>query len=103
MPDSPVESQPPVLKMLGDVDLSTEDQWRRRGDDLLAANPDMRDVTIDMGEVGFLDSRGMAVLVHLHAGALDRGGMLTLRAVPRRIVKALNIAGLDQVFHVEES
>ncbi len=54
-----------------------------------------------MAGVSFLDSRGMSVLVDLHSKALGRGGKLTLLAVPRRVAKALSVAGLDQVFQVE--
>jgi anti-sigma B factor antagonist len=93
----------PVLRMSGDVDIATESEWRRRGAELLAAHPDMRDVTVDVGEVGFLDSRGMAVLVHLHTSALARGGQLRLTAVSRRIARALSVSGLDQIFALEAS
>src|SRR4051812_46971060 len=91
----------PILTMTGDVDIATEEHWRRRGDDLLAAHPELRDVVVDMAGVQFLDSRGMAVLIHLHGAARERGGKLTLRAVSPRIARALNVAGLDQVFVVE--
>jgi stage II sporulation protein AA (anti-sigma F factor antagonist) len=99
----PVAGQTPVLCMAGDLDVATENYWRERSDDLLAEHPDFRDITVDMAGVSFLDSRGMAVLVHLHTAALGRGGSLRLRSAPPRIVKALNVAGLDQVFAVESS
>jgi anti-anti-sigma factor len=98
-----VAGQTPVLAMAGDLDVATEDYWRERGDTLLAAHPDLRDITVDMAGVSFLDSRGMAVLVHLHTAALGRGGSLRLRSAPPRVVKALTVAGLDQVFTVESS
>ena len=91
----------PILTMVGDIDIATEDDWRRRGAELLEQHPEMRDVVVDMSGVGFIDSRGMAVLIDLHTNALKRGGKLTVQAVPRRVFKALNIAGLDQVFQVE--
>lgn len=91
----------PVLTMVGDVDIASEPEWRRQGQHLLESYPDLRNIVIDMAAVSFLDSRGMAVLVDLHTEALRRGGKLTLLAVPRRVFKALNIAGLDQVFQIE--
>jgi anti-sigma B factor antagonist len=99
MPE-PDADPPSVLSMSGDVDIATEAEWRERGEAVLAEHPELHDVTIDMSAVTFLDSRGMAVLVHLHAAALNRGGKLTLVGVPPRIVKALAVAGLDQVFQV---
>jgi anti-sigma B factor antagonist len=91
----------PVLTMTGDIDVATEQDWRRRGNELLDAHPDLTDIVIDMARVTFLDSRGMAVLIHLHGKASARGGKLTLLAVPPRVAKALGVAGLDQVFQVE--
>jgi anti-anti-sigma factor len=89
--------------MVGDVDIASEPEWRRRGQELLEAYPDLPDVVVDLSQVSFLDSRGMAVLVDLHATALQRGGKLTLLGVPRRVSRALHVAGLDQVFQVESA
>lgn len=101
MADPDTTGEQPVLEMAGDVDIATEPEWRRRGAELLEANPLLRDVVVDLAGVTFLDSRGMAVLIDLHTKALARGGKLTLRAVPSRVAKALSIAGLDQVFQVD--
>lgn len=98
MPESPVR-----LAMSGDVDIATEDFWRERADALLAAHPHTPDVVVDMAEVTFLDSRGMAVLVHLHAAALERGGKLSLQSLSPRVSKALTVAGLNQVFQLDSA
>jgi anti-sigma B factor antagonist len=87
--------------MNGDLDLATEAEWRRRAEERLQTHPDMHDLVVDLGDVGFVDSRGMAVLVHLHTNVVHRGGQLSLRAVPRRVAKALRLAGLDQVFAID--
>ena len=63
----------PILTMTGDIDIASEQEWRRRGGELLDAHPDMADIVIDMAGVSFLDSRGMAVLIHLHGKALGPG------------------------------
>src|SRR3954454_16362813 len=104
---SPAESSLPaaaesgataVLRLVGDVDIASEEIWRAEGDALLDADPDLAELVVDMSEVTFLDSRGMAVLVHLYRQLLERGGALVLEAVPPRVAKALNVAGLDQLF-----
>lgn len=102
MPESAADGAAPVLRMTGDIDLASEAHWRERADELLDAHPDLREVVVDMGGVSFLDSRGMAVLVDLHAKALARGGKLTVHSVPARAYKTIALAGLDQVFHVEQ-
>jgi stage II sporulation protein AA (anti-sigma F factor antagonist) len=99
MPE-PADTQPAVLRLVGDIDIASESEWRRRGDEFLASHPDLENVVIDMSGVSFLDSRGMAVLVFLHNAAVERGGELTLREVPPRIAKALAVAGLDQIFRL---
>jgi anti-anti-sigma factor len=101
MAESASGGETPVLTMVGDIDIAVEDEWRRQGVEFLEQHPAMRDVVVDMAEVSFIDSRGMAVLIDLHTSALKRGGKLTLRTVPPRIFKALGVAGLDQVFQVE--
>jgi anti-sigma B factor antagonist len=101
MADSAAGENQPVLTMVGDIDIATEDEWRRRGTDFLAEHPEMRDVVVDMAQVGFLDSRGMAVLVDVHKQARTRGGTLTLRSVPHPVGRALKVAGLDQVFTID--
>ncbi len=101
MAESAAGGEQPVLAMSGDVDIASEPFWRRQGEHLLQTHPQLRTIVIDMGAVTFLDSRGMAVLVDLHTEALRRGGKLNLVAVPRRVVKALGIAGLDQVFQID--
>ena len=101
MVESAYSGDTPILAMDGDIDIATEEGWRRRGADFLEQHPTMRDVVVNMSGVGFIDSRGMAVLIDLHTNALKRGGKLTVLAVPRRVFKALNVAGLDQVFQVE--
>jgi anti-sigma B factor antagonist len=89
-----------TLRLIGDIDLASETMWRARGDAVLAQSPAARTLTLDMSEVSFLDSRGMAMLVHLYSRVLEREGSLVLTGVPRRVGKALSVAGLDQLFEL---
>jgi len=90
-----------ILRLHGDIDIASEDAWRAEGDALLAADPALTELVVDMSEVAFLDSRGMAMLVHLYTQLVGRGGTLVLTAVPRRVARALTVAGLDQMFHLQ--
>src|SRR4051812_34446618 len=101
MPDHATTTGTAVLMMHGDIDIASEHTWRRRGADLFAADPQLRALVVDLGGVGFLDSRGMATLVHLHTIALTRGGGVTLRGASPRVAKALAVAGLNQVLRIE--
>lgn len=92
-----------VLRLQGEIDIASEDAWRERGERALADQPNLSELIVDMSEVTFLDSRGLALLVHLYRLLSERDGRLIVAAVPRRVGKALRLAGLDQLFEVHAS
>jgi len=102
-PPSSDQAEAPVLRLVGDIDIASEALWRSEGDALLGADPAPDELVVDMSEVSFLDSRGMAMLVHLYTRMLEHGGVLVLTEVPRRVAKALSVAGLDELFELRAS
>jgi anti-sigma B factor antagonist len=74
---------------------------REAGDVAIAQAADGDTLTIDLGEVTFLDSTGIGALVGISNAAKDNAIPLVLRAVPDRITKLLAITGLDDVFTIE--
>ena len=89
-----------VLSVRGDVDLATAPELRAR---LAGAVDEFGAVVVDLGEVGFMDSTGLGVLVasHHRAGAL---GHRLVVARPQRIVKnALRLVQVDSVIDVYDS
>jgi anti-sigma B factor antagonist len=89
----------PVLKVSGEIDIQTspvlEEQLR------LALDRGDTSLVVDLGDVSFLDSTGLSVLV----GALQRcraaGGDLRLVAPQPNVRRVLDITGLAATFHVE--
>ncbi len=89
-----------VLALPGEVDLSTAAQLRQDARVLLE-QPAIRTLVVDFSENTFLDSTGMALLIHLHNRTVGRQVALRLRAVPARVLRLLDISGLSGFFEVE--
>src|SRR4051794_31844094 len=86
-----------VLRVHGELDISTADQLR------LAVAPHLATGTrlaLDLSEVTFCDSPGLAVLVGFHKRLVAAGGGLELRAPVPRVHHLLTITGLSRVFPV---
>jgi anti-sigma B factor antagonist len=89
----------PVLNVSGEIDIQTspvlEEQLRG------AIDRGNTSLVVDLGEVSFLDSTGLSVLV----GALQRcraaGGDLRLLAPQPNVRRVLDITGLADTFHVD--
>ncbi|MDQ1396001.1 MAG: anti-sigma factor antagonist [Acidimicrobiaceae bacterium] len=56
------------------------------------------DIVIDLGEVEFVDSSGLGVLVGGLKRSQQNGRMLRLRNLPAKLDKIFVIAGLSRVF-----
>ena len=97
-PERPADG--PALYLEGDIDIASEDLWRRRLNAALAAHPDNAPLVLDLGAVTFIDSRGLALLVYVYRELVDRGGRLVLARVTRRVERVLQVAALDQLFEV---
>ena len=72
----------PWVKLAGVLDLSTAPTASEQLADLLADRPD--ELVLDLRDVTFLDSRGVAVIVET-ADALRRGKLTIRNANPRMI------------------
>jgi anti-sigma B factor antagonist len=88
----------PVVRLCvaGELDLNTSGQLAdavRTAVDV----PGLRRLEVDLGEVTFMDSSGLRVLVIGHADAKKRGGALTAVNVPPNIRRTLDITGLADV------
>jgi anti-sigma B factor antagonist len=84
------------LRVSGDVDLGTAQAVRDAICEALDAGA--RDIELDLGAVGFLDSTGLAVLLHVARDADRRGAMLRTVAPAgseaRVVMDLARVAGL---------
>jgi anti-anti-sigma factor len=86
-----------VLRIRGELDISTADQLRRAAAPYLAAEGRL---VLDLSQVTFCDSTGLAVLVGFHKRLAAAGGGLELYAPAQRVQHLLTITGLNRVFRV---
>jgi anti-sigma B factor antagonist len=85
-----------VVAVAGEVDLSTAPQLEECLRDLAHT-----DVTVDLSEVGFLDSSGIAALVRSSKVLRDRGHKLTTSGEIDTVRRVLEIVGVFEMFHDE--
>lgn len=84
------------IEVRGEVDLVTAPQLL---DTILAAaliqeSPSVREVVLGFGEVTFLDSSGIAALLHARRRVEDHGQRMRLTNVSHIATKAIELAGV---------
>ena len=84
------DESPPVLKLAGEIDMSTADQLVAALAQALAAHAH---VVVDMAEVTFIDAAGLRTIVEA-AESLDGRAPLVLVNAPR-LARLLDLVGLS--------
>jgi len=84
-----------VIAISGEVDLSTSPRVR---DALLECILGSQAVVVDLSQVAYIDSSGVASLVEAFQNAKSRGQTFTLANVGETPLRVLKLARLDQVF-----
>jgi anti-anti-sigma factor len=90
-----------VLRLHGELDLATAEQLRRRIRTVLAEHDPHR-LLLDLAELTFADSSGLAVLVWAHKRLASRDRQLRLHHPHRQIRRILHITGLDTRLHITD-
>jgi anti-sigma B factor antagonist len=91
-----------TLVIEGEADLATAVEIVDAGIRALDAR-DVQSVRIDLAAVTFMDSTGIGALIQLRNLAIEKDKQIVLEQVPDRIIKLLQITGLDAVFGVTGS
>jgi anti-anti-sigma factor len=60
----------------------------------LAADPDMRHITVDLAEVSFIDSAGMRAIITIERTTAERELTLTIVPPPDEVTELLRVAGV---------
>ena len=89
----PVGDGPVTVRPVGDLDLARAGELREM---LLAVDPGVTAVVIDLAGVDFLDSVGLSVLVN-HAQRFDADGVVLEIRVPPGLATLFRLTGLDSV------
>ncbi len=86
-----------LVALSGELDLASSAELTAAFDELVAAD---KHIVVEMRELTFIDSTGMAVLLRARRAAEQRGRSVTLRDPQPNVAKTLQLAGLDKVFGV---
>jgi anti-sigma B factor antagonist len=88
------------VSVRGEIDIASSDELRTA---LLAlSDQGVRDATVDLSELGFIDSTGLGALIRVLKHYREQGGELRLAAPTRPVAKVLEITGLDRLFQIVE-
>jgi len=89
-----------IVSISGEVDLSTSPKVR---DVLLECILGGADVVVDLSQVAYIDSSGVASLVEAFQNAKSRGSNFALAQVGETPMRVLQLARLDQVFIIHDT
>jgi anti-sigma B factor antagonist len=90
-----------VLHVAGALDAATAPVLRAALDAVLEAGAPPASLVLDLGELGFLDSTGLRVLVETHRALAACDRRLRLRHATVTTRRLLDITGLSDVLDVE--
>lgn len=90
-----------VVAPKSDVDLSRSPELRQALREASDRRPDR--LIVDLGEVGYMDSSGLATLVEAMRTAKSTGAPLILACMNQKVRAIFEIARLDQFFTIVDS
>lgn len=86
-----------VVRVFGELDLYTAPELREELDDLPSG---VDGVQVDLTNVTFVDSAGLAVLVAAARPLRAAGGTMSLVVDDPRVLRVLEVTGLDRYFEI---
>ena len=89
-----------IVSISGRVAIDTSSRMRDRLADALRLKPDA--VTIDLSQVDYMDTSGLATLIEAMRLARQQKTELLLRGVQEQPRYLLKVSDLDHVFPIEE-
>jgi anti-sigma B factor antagonist len=92
------ESGERVVRMRGELDVATAPEFERV---LLRLRPPGQRVVLDLGELRFMDSTGLRILLQARRAASEGRWQLALRSVPPNIRRLLKLSGVDDAIPIE--
>ena len=85
-----------TVVLVGELDVSSADSARAVVDRAIEIN--RAELAFDMEGLTFMDSSGLALLVHAH----NRAGVVVIRRPPEIVRRAIEITGLADLFEFEQ-
>ena len=95
----PSENPANVLPLEGEIDLHVSPRVERALASIIKKRP--AHVVVDLSGVTFIDSSGLAALIHALQDVKQYGGKLTLSGINSEVRTILEIARLDRIFLID--
>jgi anti-sigma B factor antagonist len=94
-----LSSEVTIFRLKGELDLASAPQLRHE----LAerTKPGVTKIALDLGELNFIDSVGLSVLIAEHKKMQDLGGLLVIQNPSTSARRLIEISGLSEYLHVE--
>ncbi len=92
------QPEPNIISLEGEIDLHESPNVRESLRPLIETK--VQRIYVDMSEVNYIDSSGLAVLIDAMQRIANYGGKFGLIAIRPAVRTVLEIARLDQVFRV---
>ncbi|MHB1652234.1 MAG: anti-sigma F factor antagonist [Desulfitobacteriaceae bacterium] len=93
-----IERQTLLLRLDGDLDMKTAETLRTAIDSEIERRG-IRTVILNMGQVQFIDSSGLGVILGRYKKLLPLGGKIKITNVPPHIFKIMELSGLPRVIN----
>lgn len=90
-----------VISLTGEADMESALEIERELRQVLELGG--RSVAVDLVEVGFIDSTALGLLLRFQPRFRARGGELLIVSDDRRVLRTLEITGLDRIFRIERT
>lgn len=88
-----------VVHPVGEIDYSSLEPLRESLLDARIAG--VKQIVVDLHEVSFLDSQGLAVILYAHQRQRSAGGRLVLRNLNENTYRLLHVTNLSSVIDVD--
>jgi anti-anti-sigma factor len=89
-----------VVRLSGRLDMSTSPDLRNVALQLYS-HSQCKDLTVDFGDVSYLDTAGLATLLEILIMAKGRGANLTLAGLKANVLYLIEVNGLAKFFRIE--
>ena len=87
-----------ILQVHGEINISTSPDLKKSFEKIQANK-----IVINMANVGYIDSSGLATLVELLKRLKTKGGSLSLSQVSEKVKSLFEITKLDKLFSIHPS
>ncbi len=91
---------PGVLVLSGEIDFSVAPAVRERLMDL--AEPGRGELVLDMGDLTYIDSSGLALLLELRKQLQEKGRAVRIRAIAPQVRKLMQLTQIGELFGLPE-